>query len=88
MTLLKKSRWTKALALSLILVALSCSESDNETDDEIPVDNTAPVAQDAEVSVKEIIPDTDIIVTVNATDEDGDALTYEITTNSNALFEI
>ncbi|MEM6602259.1 MAG: BspA family leucine-rich repeat surface protein, partial [Verrucomicrobiota bacterium] len=47
-----------------------------------------PVAQDAEVSVKEIIPDTDIIVTVNATDEDGDALTYEITTNSNALFEI
>ena len=93
MTLLKKSRWAPALVLSLILVSLSCSESDNDTpnpdtDDEIPVDNTAPVAQDAEVSVKEIIPDTDIIVTVNATDEDGDALTYDITTNSNALFEI
>ncbi len=51
-------------------------------------ENTVPEIQDQEFSAKEDITDADGIGQVEATDADGDTLTYEITENDNDIFFI
>jgi len=51
-------------------------------------ENTAPEVDNQAFTVSEVIVDTQIIGIITATDLEGDALTYSITTNSNPLFEI
>ncbi|MDC6386883.1 BspA family leucine-rich repeat surface protein, partial [Muricauda sp. SK9] len=50
--------------------------------------NNAPVMADQGFSVAENIADNEVIGTVVATDADSDALTFDIFTNDNDLFEI
>ena len=85
MILSKKLRWTKALALTLVLVALSCSSDDNGTPD---TENNDPVAIGGTVSVADDISDTTTIFEVDATDIDDDPLAYEVTTDADDLFEV
>ncbi len=51
-------------------------------------ENTMPSISDQEFTVAEDISDATAIGTVTATDAEGDALTFSITTNSSDLFEI
>lgn len=51
-------------------------------------ENTMPTIVDQEFTVAEDISDATVIGTVTATDAEGDALTFSITTNSSDLFEI
>ncbi|TAI49073.1 BspA family leucine-rich repeat surface protein [Flagellimonas allohymeniacidonis] len=69
------------LFASFAILVFACSK-----DDEKP--NTPPKMADQAFTVAENIPDSQIIGTLQATDADGDALTFEITTNNNKLFEI
>ncbi|MEX0274498.1 MAG: BspA family leucine-rich repeat surface protein [Flavobacteriaceae bacterium] len=73
------------LCLALFAVAIvSCSKDDGPTAPK----NSAPVISAQAFSVQDNISDTVVIGTVKATDADGDALTFTIVTNSDALFEI
>ena len=74
--------------LSLVLVLcfafiMSCGD-DEPTEPE----NTAPAISAQSFNASESALDTDVFGTVTATDADGDALTFSITTNDNGLFEI
>lgn len=51
-------------------------------------ENTTPVISDQSFKVAENITDSDIIGEIDATDSDGDNLTFSITANDNDLFEI
>lgn len=51
-------------------------------------ENTMPTIVDQEFTVAEDISDATVIGTVTATDAEGDALTFSITTNSSDLFEV
>nr|WP_297912865.1 BspA family leucine-rich repeat surface protein [uncultured Allomuricauda sp.] len=86
----KRYLWPWALVTAMLLLALSCGGNDDNdlppTDD--PGSNTAPVANDAIVSVDEDITDTETIIKVDAEDEDGDPLSYAIATNDLELFEV
>ena len=50
--------------------------------------NGAPVAHGDTFSVKEDVDDQTIIGTIEATDPNGDVLTFDIRSGGNALFEI
>lgn len=96
MILSKKWRWTKALALAFVLVALSCSSDDNGTPapdpgDDGPVTNEAPIFQNPPVGAIEVdedITDQDVIVALKAEDPEGDEFTFSILEDTDALFEI
>ncbi|MEX0274497.1 MAG: cadherin domain-containing protein [Flavobacteriaceae bacterium] len=73
------------LCLALFAVAIvSCSKDDGPATS----NNSAPVISAQAFSAQDNISDTVVIGTVKATDADGDALTFTIVTNSDALFEI
>ncbi|KAB5491848.1 MULTISPECIES: BspA family leucine-rich repeat surface protein [Flagellimonas] len=55
---------------------------------EVVPQNTAPEIADQEFTVAEDIADTEVIGTMEATDVDGDELTYSIVANDKYLFEI
>ncbi|MEM8762762.1 MAG: BspA family leucine-rich repeat surface protein [Bacteroidota bacterium] len=82
---------TLFLAFLAGMLLFSCSSDDGGT---TPVDpnpepeNSAPEINAISFSKLESISDEDIIGNVQATDDDGDELDYEITSNSNNLFEI
>lgn len=63
------------------LVVLSCSKDDEPK-------NNAPTIADKAFTVKENIAGGDPIGTLTASDKDGDALTFSIAANDNALFAI
>ncbi|MBR9855025.1 MAG: BspA family leucine-rich repeat surface protein [Algicola sp.] len=63
------------------LVVLSCSKDDEPK-------NNAPTIADKAFTVKENIAAGDPIGTLTASDKDGDALTFSIAANDNALFAI
>ncbi|WP_318345462.1 BspA family leucine-rich repeat surface protein, partial [Flagellimonas baculiformis] len=51
-------------------------------------DNTAPEIADQEFSAKEDIADTAVIGTVEASDADGDEISFAITADADGLFEV
>ncbi len=55
---------------------------------EVAPQNSAPEIADQEFTVAEDIADTEVIGTVEATDLDGDELTFEITDDQEDLFDI
>lgn len=72
------------IIIPLIVIGLwACGDGDSAE----PM-NTAPAMSAQSFSASEAVGDADIIGTVTATDPDGDALTFSITTNDNDLFEI
>ncbi|MEL7268940.1 MAG: BspA family leucine-rich repeat surface protein [Bacteroidota bacterium] len=82
---------TILLALVAGAFLLSCSSDDGGTTPVNPnpgTENTAPKISAISFSKPESISDEDVIGNVQATDDDGDELEYEITSNSKDLFEI
>ncbi len=63
----------------------SCSKED---DTPPPMQNRVPVINDQSFTAAENIADTISIGTIEATDPDGDVLSFSITTNDGNLFEI
>ncbi len=82
----------KHALLSIFTIALiwSCGKDDSPTTPPGTEDeNSVPVIASKTFTVAETIADTEVIGTVTATDaDDDDTLTFSITTNSDALFEI
>ena len=86
MILSKKWRWTKALALTLVLVALSCSSDDNGTPD---TENTPPTINDQTVNAPEDSAPGEVFGSVSATDEDSNnTLVFSISQDEDDLFDI
>ena len=73
----------KTIALVLLLTIYSCGK-----DDAPSTTNTAPVISDQSFNASEAVASGNSFGTVAATDDDGDTLTYSITTNDNGLFSI
>ncbi len=73
-----------------IMISVSDGEDEATTKVTITVTNvnSGAMIDDQTFTVSEDIDDTEVIGTVVATDEDGDALVFSITTNDNGLFEI
>ena len=73
-----------AIATLLLAIAFSCQCPSPTTGP----GNQAPSLANTNFTVSEAINDSHIIGTLGATDRDGDALTYQIITNDNGLFEV
>ncbi len=71
-------------AAILALAVISCGKDDGPE----PATNSAPTIAEQTFTASEGISDAATIGTVKANDEDGDGLTFSITTNDNDLFEI
>ena len=72
----------KTIALVLLLTIYSCGKDDEPTST-----NTAPEISDQSFNASEVASGNSF-GTVAAIDDDGDTLTYSITTNDNGLFSI
>lgn len=79
----------RGIATTIIVMALiwSCGKDDGPAPEQKPM-NTAPVIAAQSFDASETITDTQTIGIVKATDPDKDELTFSITENSSALFEI
>ncbi|WP_438422715.1 cadherin domain-containing protein [Aquimarina macrocephali] len=75
----------KLLLLSTAILLLSCSKDD---DPAITPVNNVPEIKSQSFNASESVTDTDVLGTVEATDEDKEELSYSITANSDDLFEI
>ncbi|QLG44929.1 BspA family leucine-rich repeat surface protein [Costertonia aggregata] len=82
----------QTLILLTILITFGCSKDDDTPKNTTPENNTpqnnAPEINAQSFTVAENIADNMPIGTVQATDPEGDTLTYSITQNDNNLFEI
>jgi len=73
----------KTIALVMLLTIFSCGKDDAPSST-----NTAPEISDQSFSASEAVASGNSFGTVAAIDDDGDTLTYSITTNDNGLFSI
>ncbi len=85
LTKMKKIANLALYLLSGTLLFLACSKDDPDKPTPVEEQNTAPVVKAQTFTVMESATE---IGTVNASDEDGDQLTFSITVNDNALFAI
>ncbi len=85
LTKMKKIANLALYLLSGTLLFLACSKDDPDKPTPVEEQNTAPVIKAQTFTVME---SATVIGTVDASDEDGDQLTFSITVNDNALFAI
>ncbi|WP_109853481.1 BspA family leucine-rich repeat surface protein [Aquimarina sp. AU58] len=78
---------TKGIILLMVLVTFSCS-NDDEQPQTPPVVNKAPEINAQTFTTAEDIADDAVIGKVAATDPENKALTFTLTKNSDALFEL